>query len=256
MVGPLDRGKIVQRLQAGETTYGTFLGLASSLAAEVVAVSGFDWVMLDLEHGGGGEEQLSHTIVATGSYGVPTLVRVESSERIRIGRALDAGAAGIMVPRLQDADEVREVVKHFSYPPLGDRGVASYNRAAAWGNDPEALRTKKSAATIIQIETLGALNEVEEIAAIEGVDVVFVGPLDLSFALEVPRDFSNTKFVEALTRVVSAANRHGKVAGILSADADAAKFHSSLGFKFIAVSSDSVLLSKTIVATLEKIKGK
>jgi 2-dehydro-3-deoxyglucarate aldolase/4-hydroxy-2-oxoheptanedioate aldolase len=219
-------------------------------------VSGFDWVLLDLEHGGGGEEQLSPTVIASGAYGVPTLVRVESAERIRIGRALDAGAAGIMVPRLESADAAEMVLKHFVYPPNGDRGVASYNRAAAWGLNSSALEPIKKALAIIQVETLGALREVEQIAALDGVDVLFVGPLDLSFALGIPRDFKNPKFIEALESVVNAANRHGKMAGILSSDAETANSHKSLGFRFIALSSDSVLLSKTIVENLEKVKGK
>lgn len=247
---------MAKAFDSGEPTYGTFLGLASSVAAEVAAVSGADWVLLDLEHGTGGEEQVSPTVVATKAYGVPTFVRVESAERIRIGRALDAGAAGVMVPRLESAEQVKTAVKHFSYPPLGDRGVASYNRAASWGNNPAALESVKKTTAIIQIETAGALAEVDEIAAIEGVDVLFVGPLDLSYALGMPRDFQNEKFIEALKSVVVAANSHGKVAGILSADAATAKAHLELGFKFIAISSDSVLLSKALKENLEKIKGK
>lgn len=247
---------MAKSINAGEPTFGTFLGLASSIAAEVAAVSGADWVLLDLEHGSGGEEQLSPTIVATKAYGVPTFVRVESAERIRIGRALDAGAAGVMIPRLENVEQVKTSVRHFSYPPLGDRGVASYNRAAAWGNNPSALEPIKRTSAIIQIETAGALEDVEQIAAIEGVDILFVGPLDLSYALGLPRDFQNEKFINALKKVVAAANLHGKIAGILSADAETAKSHLELGFKFIALSSDSVLLSKALKENLEEIKGK
>ncbi|MCX6485112.1 MAG: aldolase/citrate lyase family protein [Rhodoluna sp.] len=256
MTSPLDNGNIVKRFKNGELTIGTFLGLASPLAAEVAAVSGVDWVLLDLEHGGGGEEQLSPTVLASGAYGIPTLVRVESAERIRIGRALDAGAAGVMVPRLESAEQVSKALSHFAYPPFGDRGVASYNRAAAWGLNPKALESAKKAAAIIQIETLGALAEVDEIASIEGVDVLFVGPLDLSYALGMPGDFKNPAFIEALKKVVSAANRFGKIPGILSANSETARGHIELGFKFIALSSDSVLLSRSIIENLEKVRGK
>jgi 4-hydroxy-2-oxoheptanedioate aldolase len=256
MPSPIENGRFISRLKSGDLTVGTFLGLASPLAAEVASVSGVDWVLLDLEHGGGGEEQLAPTVVASGAYGVPTLVRVESAERIRIGRALDAGVAGIMIPRLNSASQVEAALQHFSYPPLGDRGVASYNRAAAWGRNPSALEPAKKSAAIIQIETLGALEEVEKIAALEAVDVLFVGPLDLSYALGVPRDFKNARFIESLEKVVSAARHNGKIAGILSADAETAQAHILLGFQFIALSSDSVLLSKTIIENLEKVKGK
>jgi 2-dehydro-3-deoxyglucarate aldolase/4-hydroxy-2-oxoheptanedioate aldolase len=245
---------LLSRFRAGETTVGTFIGLGGPLSAEVAAVSGVDWVLLDLEHGGGSEDQLSPTVVAAGAYGVPTLVRVESADRIRIGRALDAGAAGVMVPRVNNLSEVENAVKHFSYPPFGDRGVATYNRAARWGKDPEALLPPTKAACIIQIETLGSLEVVEDIAALDGVDVLFVGPLDLSFALGVPRQFDDPTFIKSIERVVSAANAANKPAGILAVDAKAAKKYLNMGFKFVAVGSDSTLLAKAITDAITEIK--
>lgn len=129
-----------------ELTIGTFLGMGSPMAAEIAAVAGADWVLLDLEHGGSGEDLIGPTVVAGMAYSIPTLVRVESSERIRIGRALDAGAAGVMIPRLETIEQVTEVVKHMSYPPFGDRGVATYNRSAKWGRDLTGLTEKAKAA--------------------------------------------------------------------------------------------------------------
>jgi len=255
MTSPLDKGSFIKTLQSGKTTYGIFTGLAAPLAAEVAAASGVDWVLVDLEHGAGGEEQVSPTVVATGAYGVPTLVRIEAAERIRIGRVLDAGVAGVMVPRLESATQAEQVVRHFSYPPLGDRGVASYNRAARWGLEPDALLPIKTAATIIQIETLGALAEVNEIAHLEGVDLLFVGPLDLSYALGVPRQFDHPSFIAALKSVLAASKNAGKPAGILAANATAAKRFTDMGFSFIALSSDSVLLSQAIIENLERAKN-
>lgn len=253
---PLSRGDLLARFRAGEVTIGTFIGLGSPLSAEVAAISGVDWVLLDLEHGGGSEDQLSPTVVASGGYGVPTLVRVESTERIRIGRALDAGAAGVMVPRVNTLEEVQAAVKHFSYPPVGDRGVATYNRSARWGKDPDALQPQSKSACIIQIETLGSLDAVEAIAATQGVDLLFVGPLDLSFALGVPRQFDDAKFITALEKVIAAANKANKPAGILAADVTAAKKFLAMGFKFVAVGSDSTLLAKAITDVITEIKEK
>jgi len=251
---PLDNGAFKARLAAGETVHGIFSGLASPMAAEVAAAAGADFVLLDLEHGGGGEEQVGPTVVATGAYGVPTLVRVETGERIRIGRALDSGAAGIMVPRITSATEAEDAIAHFHYPPFGDRGVASYNRAAAWGMNPAALDGRCTSTAIVQIETLGALADVERIAAIEGVDVLFVGPLDLSYALGAPRDFTGVNFVAALEKVVSAAKTHGVTPGILAGDLTAAKRFMDMGFRFIAHSSDSVLLARSVTETLKAVR--
>ena len=255
MKSPLDRGAFKARVATGEVTYGTFIGLASPVSAEVCAISGLDWLLLDLEHGAGGEEQVGPTVVASGGYGVPTLVRVESPERIRIGRVLDAGAAGIMVPRIDNANEVREVVKHMSTPPFGDRGVATYNRSARWGKDLDFFKEPSKATCIIQIETLSSLENIDEIAAVEGVDILFVGPADLSFALGVPRDFKNPKFIAALEKVVAACNKAKVAAGILAFNAEMAIEMKRMGFKFIAISGDSTFLAGAITSALDQVKG-
>ena len=112
------------RLAAGETLFGTFLGLGSSLAAEACAVAGFDWLLVDLEHGGGDERALLQQQLAAEARRVPMLARVESAERIRTGRLLDAGVAGIMFPRLESVEDVRAAVRHLRYPPEGEIGRA------------------------------------------------------------------------------------------------------------------------------------
>ncbi|MCP2046662.1 HpcH/HpaI aldolase family protein [Paenarthrobacter histidinolovorans] len=242
--GPLDGGKLRRRLAAGEVTVGTFVGMSSAIAAEVCAASGADWVLIDLEHGSGGEESVRDGVLAAGSYGVPTIVRVESGERIRIGRVLDQGAAGIMVPRLNSVVEASAAVRHMLYPPRGDRGVATYNRSCRWGMDRAPLSSaQQSTVGIIQIETLEALDTVEEIAAQDGVDVLFVGPLDLSYALGVPLQLDSNPFQEALQRVVAAAEGHGKAAGILAVDGHGAAKYVRQGFRFVAIGSDSTIMA-------------
>ncbi|MHC8609832.1 HpcH/HpaI aldolase family protein (plasmid) [Paenarthrobacter ureafaciens] len=242
--GPLDGGNLRARLRAGETTVGTFVGLASATAAEVCAASGADWVLIDLEHGSGGEDAVREGVLAAGSYGVPTIVRVESGERIRIGRVLDQGAAGIMVPRLNTVEEAGQAVKHMLYPPYGDRGVATYNRSCRWGMDRAPLSAEQqSTVGVIQIETLDALNSVDDIAAQDGVDVLFVGPLDLSYALGVPLQLDSNAFQEALQKVVAAAEEHNKAAGILAVDGVGAAKYVRQGFRFVAIGSDSTIMA-------------
>lgn len=255
MTTPLNHGRLRERLHGPDVTVGVFAGLGSPMAAEVAAASGVDWVLVDCEHGAAGDDIVSATVAATGGYGVPTLVRAESGERIRIGRALDAGAAGVMIPRLTSADEVRAAIAHYYYPPRGDRGVATYNRANQWGSELSALDGAVHACAIIQIETLGALDEVDDIAGIDGVDSLFVGPLDLSYALGVPRQYDHPDFLAALDRVLAAADRAGIAAGILAPDAATARRYIDRGFRFLAVSSDSVLLSTAIRTTVTALKG-
>lgn len=242
--GPLDGGALRSRLANGDTTIGTFVGMASATAAEVCAAAGADWILLDLEHGAGTEAAVCDGVLAAGAYGVPTLVRVETADRIRIGRVLDQGAAGVMVPRLDTARQAADVLAHLRYPPQGDRGVATYNRSCRWGMTRATLTdTTQHALGVIQIETVSALDAVDDIAALDGVDVVFVGPLDLSFALGVPLQFDSPAFIEALDRVLAAATTHGKAAGILAANIALAAHYVARGFRFVAIGSDSTMLA-------------
>jgi 4-hydroxy-2-oxoheptanedioate aldolase len=242
--GPLDGGRLRARVTAGEGTLGTFIGTASPVTAEVCAAAGFDWLLLDLEHGAGGEEQLRATIPAAGAYGVPTVVRVESDARIRIGRVLDAGAAGVMLPRLDTADQVRAAMAHLYYPPRGDRGVATYNRACRFGLDAGALdRANDEVLGIVQIESVRAVDAAEEMASIDGVDVLFVGPRDLSHDLGVPGQTTAPVFVDALERVRLAARKHGKACGLLVTDGGAAAVKLAEGWTFVTIGSDSTLLA-------------
>jgi 2-dehydro-3-deoxyglucarate aldolase/4-hydroxy-2-oxoheptanedioate aldolase len=247
---PLDHGRLRARLAAGEATLGTFIGLASPVSAEVCAATGADWVLLDLEHGAGGEEQVRTTVPAAAAYGVPTVVRVESVARIRIGRVLDLGVAGVMLPRLDTAAEVREAIRHLRYPPAGDRGVATYNRACRFGLDPEALDREGEILGVVQIESASALDDIEAIAALDGVDVLFVGPRDLSHDLGVPGEFGAPVYREALERVRKAAADHGKACGLLVPDGAAAAAKRAEGWTFIGIGSDSTLLAAALSTAL------
>ena len=248
---PLDAGRLRARLAAGEPTVGTFLGMASAVAAEVCAAAGPDWVLLDLEHGGGGEEQVGATVLAAGAYGVPTVVRVETDARIRLGRVLDLGAAGVMLPRMDSAAEVAEAVRHLRYPPRGDRGVATYNRACRFGLDPGALeRADDEVLCVVQVESAAAVAQAEAIAAIDGVDVLFVGPRDLSHDLGVPGDVTAPVYLEALETVRAAAAGHGKACGLLVGDGAAARRVRGQGWRFVGIGSDSTLLAAALGTAL------
>jgi 4-hydroxy-2-oxoheptanedioate aldolase len=247
VAGPLDDGRLRTAVTAGELALGTFVGTASSVTAEVCAAAGFDYLLLDLEHGAGGEEQLRTTIPAAASYGVPTVVRVESDARIRIGRVLDAGAAGIMLPRMETADDVEVAVRHLRYPPRGDRGVATYNRACRFGLDPEALfRADDEILGIVQIESARAVGNAADIAAVEGADVLFVGPRDLSHDLGVPGQVTAPEYREAVDQVLRAGRKYGKACGMLVPDGASAAARRAEGWTFLVVGSDSTLLAAAV----------
>jgi 2-dehydro-3-deoxyglucarate aldolase/4-hydroxy-2-oxoheptanedioate aldolase len=243
------------RLSAGETLFGTFLGLGSSLAAEACAVAGFDWLLVDLEHGGGDERALLQQQLAAEARRVPMLARVESAERIRTGRLLDTGVAGIMFPRLETVAEVEAAVRHLRYPPEGDRGVATYNRVYDFGLRPEGLATANDGIVgVVQIESRRAVAVVAGIAAVPGVDVLFVGPRDLSTDLGCPGRFDHPDFVAALDRVLVAAKDAGIAAGILAGDAVTAAAYRDLGFRFVGVGSDASLLARAAADAVTRLR--
>lgn len=259
MSTPLDEGALRRRVTAGEPTVGTFVGTASPVTAEVCAAAGVDWVLLDLEHGAGGEEQVRTVVPVAGAYGVPTVVRVESDERIRIGRVLDNGAAGVMLPRLDTAEQVRAAVRHLYYPGTGadgDRGVATYNRACRFGLDAGALdRANDQVLGVVQIESAQAVAEAAAIAAIDGVDVLFVGPRDLSHDLGVPGQVTAPEFLDAIEQVRAAAHQQGKASGLLVNDGATARAKIAEGWTFVAIGSDSTLLAAETRRQLDRARS-
>lgn len=245
MNDPFDRS-FRDRVLAGETLFGLWLDLASPASAELCADAGYDWLIVDLEHGAGTEADLLAQLhaIRAGGESVP-LVRPQSGERIRIGRALDVGARGIMVPRLESADEAREAVTYLRYPPHGIRGVATRVRGAGLGvvGHADVKRLNDGVVGIIQIESVGGLRDADAIAAIDGVDVLFVGPADLSHSLGIPGQFTSDEYLAALDRVVAACRAHGKAAGILVYDPAAVPPLLERGFTFVGVGADAALVA-------------
>ena len=241
------------RVRSGETLIGVFSDLASPLAAEISGRAGFDWTIIDLEHGAASEADLLALLYAVGSTSMTPLVRVPSAERLRVGRALDLGAAGIMLPQLQSAAEVQEAVRYLRYPPVGARGVALRTRGAdmgALGHADVVRVVNERIVGIVQIEAARMVEEADEIAAMDEVDVLFVGPADLSHNLRIPGRFDEPVYQEALRTVVAACERHGKAAGILLYDAPSFAPHHDLGFRFIGLGSEGSFVSSGARAML------
>jgi 4-hydroxy-2-oxoheptanedioate aldolase len=233
-------GKFRQRVLAREWVAGTFLNLGSPITVEIAGNSGLDWVLIDHEHGPGGEDTMLHQLQAVGCTPAVPIVRIAANEMPRFKRALDMGAQGIMAPYISTAAEARAAVAAMRYPPLGQRGVAKVHRAAGFGTDFEEYyrHAHEWLVTVAQIENAEGVNAADEIAAVDGVDVLFVGPTDLSYNLGIPDQFDHARYIEAQQRVVAAAKAHGKAAGILVQTAALVTKSRELGFTFVALGSD------------------
>ena len=250
-----------QRLRQGDVLTGAFLNLGSSLTTELVGAAGFDFVVIDLEHGSGTEANVLPQLQALEHTACAGVIRVESHARQRSHRVLDLGAHGIMFPRVNTAEEARASAAALRYPPAGVRGVASMNRACAFGAGFREY-VEKSADMLLgvfQIETAEAVKNVDEIAAVDGADVLFIGPLDLSQSLGILGQFDHPDFCAALEATAAAARKHGKTTGVLMPSADNFDRFFDLGFRFLANGSDGAMvaiaarnLAKTMAASREK----
>jgi len=237
--------ELKQRLAAGGTVVGCFVSLGSAIAAEIMGAAGYDCAVIDLEHGSGDERAALDQMQALAATTCISLVRVESNQRQRVHRVLDAGAHGVMFPRIESADEARAAVAAMRYPPDGVRGVASSTRACQYGaNFQPYLAGSKNLLSMIQIESEAAVACVEEIVAVSGVDVLFLGPWDLSFGMGIMGEFDHPRFVAAVERTAAAAAAHGKYAGILlPANKTIAHYH-ALGYRFILSGADAIMLQQ------------
>ena len=234
-----------KRVLAGEVLAGTFCNIGSAITTEMAGRAGFDWLLLDLEHGAGDQSELMHQIQAADAADTPALVRIAWNEPWRFKRVLDAGAAGVMVPWVSTAEEAGAAAESMRYFPDGVRGAATLIRANGFGQEREEylLTANDNLLTVVQIETRQAVDNAAAIAAVAGVDVLFVGPFDLSIGLGIRGRFDHPQFVAALEQVVAGARAAGKAAGILLQRPDQVAATVERGFTFIALGSDAGLVS-------------
>jgi 4-hydroxy-2-oxoheptanedioate aldolase len=249
-------GAFRARVLAREFLAGFWLNLGSSVTAEMAGLAGFDWVLLDHEHGSGGEETLLHQLQAVSATPAACLVRVAANEPPRFKRVLDAGAHGVMVPYVGTADEARAAVNALRYPPRGMRGVAKLTRASAGGArfDDYFAHAHEWLVTLTQIETTEAVANASAIAAVDGVDVLFVGPMDLTTSMGIAGRYDDARFHDALGEVADAAREHGKAAGILLLEPSNLALVRELGYTVVALGSDGGAVQVGLKASWEALK--
>jgi 4-hydroxy-2-oxoheptanedioate aldolase len=241
-----------RRILAGETVVGTFLNMGSPTATEICGRAGFDWLLIDMEHGTGTDADLLAMLYAARATDTAVIVRPEVASRPRIGRALDLGADGVMVPQILDAAEARDVANWLRFQPVGKRGVALFTRGLTYGEGGHGGPRERNEQIVgmAQVETEQAVADAAQMAALDGVDVLFVGPTDLTHAFGVPGQIDHPSYREAIASVAKAAKAHGKATGVLLWKAEDAKAYAELGFTVFAISSDGALLDRSVRTAL------
>lgn len=246
---------VKRRLQEGLPVVGHWVSFLSPSVVELMASFAVDWLLIDTEHGPASGERVEDLIRAMKGTAVTPLVRVAANDPALIKQALDRGAFGILVPLVNTADGARAAVAAAKFPPDGIRGAAG-TRVNRYGTDlPEYFAAwNREVLVAVQIETAEAVKNVEAIAAVPGIDVLFIGPNDLSASLGGFRRFDAPEFRQAVDAVLHAAQRHECTAGYHTATVEEALERVDRGFRFVGLSSDARLLAAMMATTSEHLR--
>lgn len=238
--------RALERIHDGRPAFGFTVVLGSPVIAEQLAAADFDWVWIDTQHGYWSQEGLISALQAIGMKGPTPIVRVGSNDFCRIGQVLDAGALGVIVPLVNTAGEAREAVKAVYYPPKGDRSRGGA-RLGLLG-DEYFEHAGENILLAVMIETVEALGNVDRIAAVEGIDCVFMGPGDLSASMET--EYGSDRHEEAIARVLEAAQSAGVPAGFPCGSPEEAVRRADQGFDLVTCYSDNACIG----AGVEKVE--
>jgi len=247
-----------RRLDAGEVVLGTMVTeFATPSVARLTTAAGAEFTLFDLEHTGYGIERMRTVLAAARSADTVPFLRVPDAAYDLIARGLDLGALGVMVPAVESAEEALLVVESARFPPVGRRGFGLLMRDEWEPEGVPATLAKANAETIVlvQIETAAGLAAVDEIAAVEGVDVLWIGHFDLTASLGIPGDFASPRYREAVDRVVAAGAAAGKPVGMVCGSVEEGLALVERGFRILAYSIDIYLYEEAVRAGIAGLRA-
>ena len=243
-----------QRLLANETLIGTLIATPSTETVESLASLGFDWLFIDAEHGAFGPEQVAAMLQA--AHDCPCLVRIPGPDEAWIKKILDAGANGIIVPQINSLEEARAIINFAKYPPVGKRGVG-LGRAHGYGKDFASYLESANDTTVVvlQAETQAVLECIEEIASLDSVDAILIGPYDLSASLGHTGDTTHPVVQNAIQQVQQACNKQSTQLGIFGVSAEHVAPYKAMGFTLLTVGVDTIFLQSAASNELEALRN-
>ncbi|GGE24467.1 4-hydroxy-2-oxovalerate aldolase [Marinithermofilum abyssi] len=248
-----------QRLAAGETVVGTWLRIPHPTVIEVLAKSGLDFIHVDMEHGPIGIESMDRLLLAAKGSRIPAVVRVPGLDATGIGSALDLGAAGVIVPRINRIEETVQAVRAARYYPCGERGVAGDCRANGYGTEDfaaYAAESNRNTLLALQIESKEAVEQLDGmLEAGDAVDLFFIGPADLSQSLGIPCRFDHPLLLDTIRQIAGKVRSTGKAVGIHAPTAELAREFFGMGVQYVTVSFDIGFLSTGAKEWMKKLNG-
>jgi len=234
-------GKFKQKLKSGETVIGLSVIVPSPVLVDVLGYAGMDFCMIDTEHGPLEMETVTNMVIAADGTGVAPIVRVSDNNEKLILRALDIGAAGVQVPQINTVDDAKELIQAAKYSPLGERGLSVFTRAGDYfkdGTPGHTDRQNEETCIIVHIEGKRGLDNLDEILQVDGIDVYFLGPYDISQSLGMPGDVRHPTVEAALQTACEKANKAGKCIGSFAKDLEMGRWLLGLGVRYMLFSVD------------------
>jgi 2-keto-3-deoxy-L-rhamnonate aldolase RhmA len=246
-----------QLLQAAghQPPIGTWISSASPIVAEAMGHAGFDWGVVDMEHAPLEVMHVLQLLQALGNTKMVGVVRIPWNDAVMVKRVLDAGATTLLFPFVQNADEARRAVAATRYPPHGQRGMSGMSRASKFGTTPNYVKTADAGmGVIVQLETPQALAQLEDIASVDGVDALFIGPADLSASMGHIGQFTHPAVMQAMSDAARRCKALGKPVGTVGGTPDVVTQYRAMGFDYLAISSDMGLLMSGARAAVQALR--
>lgn len=252
----LPKNRFKAGLATGQPQYGLWLGLPDNTAAEIAATAGFDWLLIDGEHAPFDLRSIMAHLQAMAPYDVAPIVRCVEGNTALIKQLLDIGVQTLLVPMVETAEQAEQLVRAVRYPPAGIRGLGtSLARAARWNQIPGYLhKANDEICLIVQVETASAMNNLDAILAVEGVDGVFIGPSDLSASMGYIGDAGHPVVVETINNGLNRIRAAGKYAGLLCLDPALTQSYIQQGASFVGVGVDTLLLAQETKKLAQRFK--
>ena len=249
--------KFKDKLKNGLTVFGPFMKSCDPAFVEIAGHAGFDFVILDQEHGPAGFTELQNLIRAATVANVLPVVRVSDISETAISKPLDLGACGVQIPQVRNSDMAEKCIKAARFFPDGDRGVCRFVRAAKYSSIPreEYFKTANEILVIIQLEGKEAIEDLDNILKVEGIDILFIGPYDLSQSLGVPGQVTHPTVIEAMNKVVKKAKSSGKVIGTFTDTPQLAEMWKKAGVQYISYSVDVGIFTEACASIVKKLNS-
>jgi 4-hydroxy-2-oxoheptanedioate aldolase len=244
-----EKNNFASRLRAGEVLTGTLVSLPSPEVCEILSHIGYDWLFIDAEHGAFNPQQAQGMLQAASP--TPCVIRVPVGESVWIKKALDIGAAGIIVPQVHNSKQAKDIIQHCKYAPVGDRGIG-IGRAHKYGIEFESYieNANEETAVILQAESAEAVEHIDDIVSLKGLDAILIGPYDLSASLGMPGDIDHPLVQKAINKIIASCKKANVSMGFFGVSAEAVLPYKEKGFTLLTVGVDTTFLIKSASQTL------